>query len=302
MWKPDICVYHGSCDDGFASAWVVHKKWPECRFVPGTYGKPLPKGDMPWIDTNVLFVDFSLKEPDTLKLLNTVKSIIIIDHHKTAEAELKSFVMSWCDCDADLELMLQATTSMALFDIEHSGAMMTWHFCFPGQHPPELIRIVQDRDLWRFALTDTKRISAALRVYPQDFSLWDHLSKNLSNLNEEGAAILRSHSANIEKFMNDKFYMPICGYIVPCCNVPYHYASDTAHELLNSDRDAPFAACFFKRGDGKWQFSLRSENDRTDVSEIAKKYGGGGHRNAAGFEVESLDYAMKSPMTKESNS
>jgi oligoribonuclease NrnB/cAMP/cGMP phosphodiesterase (DHH superfamily) len=32
-------------------------------------------------------------------------------------------------------------------------------------------------------------------------------------------------------------------------------------------------------------FSLRSLDDKTDVSEIAKIYGGGGHRNASGIKI-----------------
>jgi len=32
-------------------------------------------------------------------------------------------------------------------------------------------------------------------------------------------------------------------------------------------------------------FSLRSNDEGVDVSEVAKQYGGGGHRNASGFKV-----------------
>ena len=75
------------------------------------------------------------------------------------------------------------------------------------------------------------------------------------------------------------------GYRVPVVNVPYHYASDCADAMLKAEPGAPFCASWFRRADGRIQYSLRSRDDRMDVSEIAKKFGGGGHRNAAGFET-----------------
>ena len=53
----------------------------------------------------------------------------------------------------------------------------------------------------------------------------------------------------------------------------------------------PFAVCYWDTLQGR-VFSLRSTDDGMDVSEIAKQYGGGGHRNAAGFTV-SLDRARE---------
>jgi len=72
--------------------------------------------------------------------------------------------------------------------------------------------------------------------------------------------ILRAHTANIAKFMADAYEAKIEGHRVPVVNVPYHYASDTAHAMLKAFPDAPFTACWFRRGDGMIQWSLRSED------------------------------------------
>lgn len=53
-WKPDLCIYHGDCLDGFGAAWAVWLRWPDCQFYAGRYGAPLPQAD----ERNVLFVDF----------------------------------------------------------------------------------------------------------------------------------------------------------------------------------------------------------------------------------------------------
>ena len=41
-------------------------------------------------------------------------------------------------------------------------------------------------------------------------------------------------------------------------------------------------ACFWYKN-GKWMWSLYNDNEEVDCSVIAKQYGGGGHKGAAGF-------------------
>lgn len=299
-WKPDICVYHGGCDDGFGAAWVVRKRWGnDVTFVAGAYGGFEWPADL--ADKNILFVDFSLKRGQMIELANgglvgaVPKSIVVLDHHKTAESELKQW-----DCGpvhpfsgervADhiaLAVMEQSYPIVAHFDMEHSGARMAWDFCFPGQCVPSLIMHIEDRDLWRFRLQTTHYVSAALRTYPHDFAVWDDISGNVGRLALEGATILRGHHKNVGEFIRNRYWTDVGGYRVPVVNVPYHYASDTANELLAVEPEAPFAACWFRRGDGVFQFSLRSADDKIDVSQVAAAFGGGGHRNAAGFEIVS---------------
>lgn len=296
-WKPDICIYHGNCDDGFGAAWAIWRRWGDnVEYVPGFYGKPLP--DI--AGRNVLFVDFSAKRPEIDAMARFAKSIVIIDHHKTAEADLEPFRVTLCG-DAefrpeDLDGMLRDMAELgrppvlAWFDMNQSGARMAWEFAHDlprNDPPPNMIALIEDRDLWRFAFGErTKQFSAALRTYPQDFHVWDGLAGKVEHLYREGAIILRAHRANISKFMDEAYEDQIAGHRVPVVNVPYHYSSDVANALLEKFPDAPFAACWFRRGDGMIQFSLRSENNRIDVSEIAARFGGGGHRNAAGFQMQ----------------
>lgn len=293
-YRPDICIYHGGCDDGFAAAWAIRQRWGDkVTYLPGTYGKPLPET----AGKHVLFVDFSAKRSEIDAMAQTAKSIVIIDHHKTAEADLEPFKIGLCGsakfvpenldgifrdlCELDRPPVL------AWFDMDQSGAMMAWKFVFPDVLIiPQFLRYIEDRDLWRFKFGDaTRKFSAALRTYPMNFETWDRLIALAANLVEDGDAILRSHDANIQKFIAEAYDGDIAGHRVPVVNVPYHYASDTAHALLKKYPEAPFAACWFRRADGMIQYSLRSEDSRLDVSDIAKQFGGGGHRNAAGYQV-----------------
>lgn len=282
-WKPDVVVYHGGCDDGFGAAWACWLKWGDApEYVGMRYGDKLPDVT----GKHVLMVDFSLKRDAMLAAESIAKSILVLDHHRTAEDELKSWVapmdsvLHWASSQ-----IVDHTGIYGVFDMDKSGARLAWEFCFPGKDVPSLLLAVEDRDLWRFALRDTREISAALKTYRQDFAEWSRFAADTGSLCNEGKAILRGHQKNVGEFCANTYTLKIDGHKVPVVNVPYHYASDCAHELLQRNPDAPFAAAWFKRGDGVVQWSLRSEDSRQDVSEIAKKFGGGGHRNAAGFQA-----------------
>lgn len=300
-WKPDICVYHGGCDDGFGAAWCVRKKWgDQVQFVPGAYGGFEWPANL--ADKHILFVDFSLKREPMRNLINGFNdsgmpaSIVVLDHHKTAEAELAKYTMPELTLTHhDIAPLLTEMTGprvIAVFDMEKSGARLAWEFCFPGEPVPPLIEHIEDRDLWRFRLFTTKAVSAALRTYEHEFGLWDEL--DVPSLIAEGTVVLRGHQKNVQSFLRNRYWTDVGGVRVPVVNVPYHYASDCADAMLAAEPEAPFCASWFRRGDGKVQWSLRSRDDRMDVSEVAVRMGGGGHRNAAGFEqaVEDSHKAM----------
>lgn len=258
-----MCIYHGNCADGFGAAWVVRKALGEIDFYPGKYQEPPP--DVTGKD--VVMVDFSYKRPVLLEMAAKANSILILDHHKTAVEDL-------------VDLPANVT---AKFDMHHSGAMLTWEHFFPGQEVPSLLLHIEDRDLWRFALQNTRQIQANIFSYPYDFQVWDKLmATEAEELAAEGEAIERKHFKDIRELLGATTReMCIGGHHVPVANLPYTMSSDAGHELA---KGRPFAACYWDTPAGR-VFSLRSSKEGMDVSIIAKHYGGGGHRNAAGFCV-----------------
>jgi oligoribonuclease NrnB/cAMP/cGMP phosphodiesterase (DHH superfamily) len=299
-WKPDVCIYHFPCDDGFCSAWIARRKWPDAVLAGTNYGLPFPDVDI--TGKNVLIADFSYK-PDVLREMGAkAKSIVVLDHHKTAAADLADFRV---DADfansmtehpfdaekAEKALNLLGTIGrniVALFDMDHSGAMLTWDFCFPGQPPSSLVKFIEDRDLWRFALPKTRAVSLYLRSFPYDFDVWSEVSYRLDNtlsVMDEAASIERFYDQKLAEMVPTATLKSIGKWKdVPVAHAPYAFASDLAHELLKKFPNAPFAAVAVDAY-GSRTYSLRSEDSREDVSEVAKTFGGGGHRNAAGFRV-----------------
>lgn len=262
-----ICIYHSNCADGFTAAWVVWQKHPDWEFYPGKYQEEPP--DVTGRD--VYFVDFSYKRPVILEMAKKAKSITILDHHKTAEADL-----------IDLPENVSVT-----FDMTKSGAQLAWAHFRLIEPTPLFVDTVADRDLWKFVYPDTKALTETIFSYPYDFEVWNRLSRKFEHKSsyqtmvEEGWAILRKKDKDTEELLANKFQMTIRGHKVWVANLPYTFSSEAGHLLA---KEGPFGATFYL--DGNYAiFSLRSVEDGQDVSEIAKQFGGGGHKHAAGFKV-----------------
>lgn len=268
--KPTLCIYHANCADGFGAALAVWLRFADSRpeFVPAAYGETPPN----CTGHDVLLVDFSYKLPVLEQIIAQAKSVTILDHHKTAEA--------------DIQPLLDAGRVHGEFDMARSGAAMAWDWCFPDEDRPRLIEYIQDRDLWQFNLEGTREISAALFSYDQDFEVWKNILAALED--EEGMEFMvrigqilrRKHNKDLDDILKaTKRRMLICGYSVPVANLPYIFASDAGNLMAEGEL---FSASYFDGPDGR-KFSLRSKDTGMDVSEIAKRFGGGGHARAAGF-------------------
>lgn len=292
-----MCIYHGNCADGFGAAWVVRKALgPDVEFVAGVYGAEPP--DVTGKD--VILVDFSYKYDVLAALANKANSIIVLDHHKSAAEDLARFEPFHAGIEVDTRhddgsrlLGWKTAHSMAhsqngpaiacCFDMNRSGAMLAWDHFFPDQEPPQLLRHIEDRDLWLFKLEGTREIQANLFSYPYDFDVWDKLmAADVLSLVSDGAAIERKHHKDVAELVEvTKRRLVIGGIDVPVASLPYTLTSDAGALMAQGE---PFAACYWDTPTGR-VFSLRSTDQGMDVSEIASQYGGGGHRNASGFRV-----------------
>jgi oligoribonuclease NrnB/cAMP/cGMP phosphodiesterase (DHH superfamily) len=224
---------------------------------------------------HVLLVDFSYKASVLRDMAVRAASVTVLDHHKTAQA--------------DLAPLLAEGVVAGEFDMNRSGAVMAWQAVHPGKPVPQLLLHVQDRDLWQFKLEGTREIQACVFSHPYEFRTWDWLVSRCEftlakqEMMAEGGAIERKHFKDIGELLKiGTRRMVIGGVDVAVANLPYTMSSDAAGKLAEG---APFGACYSDRVDAR-VFSLRSRGDGgADVSEIASRYGGGGHKNAAGFQA-----------------
>lgn len=275
-----LVIYHSNCADGFSAAWCFHQFFPgQMQFYPGIYQENPPDVS----NRDVFLVDFSYKRAVVEAMLMTARSVTLIDHHKTAIEDLAS---------------VNHPNFVRYINLDMSGATLAWDFCveqtgMPAgsfQRPP-LLGHIEDRDLWRFKLPNTREIQANVFSYEYTFENWDRLmcmnEAELLSFSVAGAALERKHHKDIKELVNVcSRFMVIGDYVVPVASLPYTFTSDAGHYMASQWKDGTeFAACYWDTADHRI-FSLRSCDNDMDVSEIAKEYGGGGHKNAAGFRVE----------------
>ncbi len=291
--KP-LVIYHANCADGFTAAWAVRQAM-DADFHPGVYGKAPP--DVAGRD--VILVDFSYPIAVLVEMAQSARTILVLDHHKTAEVDLRPGLR---EVSGQQAYVVRLTTSVdvsttwqshlqgngqrvvrALFDMDRSGAGIAWDFFHPGKARPALIDHVEDRDLWRFALQHTREICATVHSYRFTFEAWDALAAETTySLYQQGLVLERAKAKEVaDQVELCRREMVIGHYTVPAASMPRSLASDAGHLMAKGH---PFSACYYDSAEGR-VFSLRSASGDIDVSEVAKLYGGGGHARAAGFTV-----------------
>lgn len=265
--KETVVIYHADCTDGFGAAWAVWKaKGNSAEYVSARYGDAPP--DV--MGKTVIIVDFSYPLGVIEKMVTEAHEIIILDHHKTAQ-------------EAVGQLLADGVVA-GEFDMARSGAVMAWDYFFPTVPLPQILIRVQDRDLWKYEYADSRAVHAAIASRDWTFETWDEMAAMpIASLADEGNAILRWYNKKVQAVIDSGRYMDvIAGHRVPVCCCPHFMASDVGNILADGH---PFAATYSDSGRNKRSYSLRSSSDGIDVSEVAKKFGGGGHKHAAGFSL-----------------
>jgi oligoribonuclease NrnB/cAMP/cGMP phosphodiesterase (DHH superfamily) len=264
-------LYHANCPDGFGSAWAFWKRYGKsAKYIAVKHGQSPPNVS----GRDVFIVDFSYQRNVLLELKRSANSLVVLDHHITAKKELDD--LDFC-----------------IFDMNHSGAYLSWRYLFGPDNIPRLILYIEDRDLWNWSLVDSEKILSAIDSYEKDFDVWDNIHSILESKSDamepegtllvEGAAILRYKNELISKLMGSRHSVSIFGRDIPSINTSFFQSELGALLAMNSY----YSAVYYYNGEG-YIFSLRSSDDGADVSEIAKSFGGGGHKRAAGFFIESL--------------
>lgn len=263
-----IVIYHGQCRDGFCAAWCIWRRFPHAEFVEGFHGAPPPNVE----NRDVIMVDFAYPLATLRVMADKCKSMIILDHHKTTEADLIGLRRP-----SDLSLTIQ-------FDMNRSGAGMAWDHYWPDSPRPWIVDYVEDRDLSRHKLPNNAAVNAYLSTLRFEFETWYQASRgSLERAAELGIIVEDKVRQYVLEVSKNAIRVLFEGYNIPMVNAPQVDVSELGSFLSQGE---PLAMAWWQRGDGMYVYSLRSrEPSNVDVSEIAKRYGGGGHTRAAGFQL-----------------
>jgi len=268
--KEITVLYHGKCPDGFGGAYAAWKKFgDEAEYIPVKYGEPLPDG---LSGKEVYIVDFCYEEQDVLTELKRItKRLVVLDHHESSRANVESIPEH-------------------IFDNNRSGATIAWTYFHPDAPMPRLMQYLEDGDLYRYSLPETRDIFSYLLVQPNDFEVWDKLMQTLED-DAMRTELIKKASIYSEYF---KLLSDLCvegarkvrfeGY--ECLFANSHPAMTMKSYVGNQlvKKLPPIALVVSAHPEG-FGGSIRGDGT-VDVSKIAEKYGGGGHHNAAGFLVK----------------
>jgi len=229
---------------------------------------------------HIVFVDYCLPRSIMEVLKPKAKSLIVLDHHASAEKDMQGFP------DAEQHLY---------FDMHQSGATLSWNYFFQDQEIPLLFRYIEDKDIWRWAFTDSEAFSAGFSTvnfdYPTLNTLLDNGEKGVFDIIGKGKAILEYKNSVRDSHV--KRATPCRLKIAPQYKGLIVNGSTQASEIGNAMCKVPgvqFGAIWNYDGNKKSIYvSLRSDSDEVDVSIIAKQLGGGGHKRAAGFTYNNIN-------------
>lgn len=313
-----LVVYHASCMDGFASAWaawhwLVKSEWDNINFLPADYDDPIPE----MTGKEVYVLDYSWKQVDEfLTSATSAKKVVIIDHHVEANK-------IWSDVALPSHIHY-------VYDVKHSGCVLSWDYfqqmwlqeqakkghLLNIQGTPEVLRNIEDRDLWKFDLPYAREMHAYLKscgfllrekdtgkiidqfIKFHNFYSMDHAEYN--RFVENGRAILYSEEVLIKSILERNMswavfethepgggldWLQTSQYRIPVAEMPYELASEAGNILCNLFPEAHFSLTY----ETQWKynrrkFSLRSrKNGGADVGAIATLMGGGGHKTSSGW-------------------
>jgi len=277
----DFVGFHHPCYDGRGSEWVAksyfQKHHPEKKvtYIPLNIGTPLPPEVK---DKNVVLCDISYRKQTIDELLKCVKGLLIIDHHKSAEK--------------DLALL---DNKYKIFDMNHSGAMLTW-FYFYGRRsdPPLFLKYIEDRDIWKKELPFTDEFTSWFYTKPLTFEEFEKHTDNekfYDNIITTGASFVELNQYYIDesvRYSVVKFQKMRDGnnYFIVYVNSSI-LKSDIGNKIFNTFKYADFSVVYsISDYTDSTSFSLRSTEKHVDVSLVASQMNGGGHRNASGVKVD----------------
>lgn len=276
----DLVIYHGDCSDGFGAAWAAWKVLRNtAQYHAAYHGKPPPDVT----GRNVIILDYAYNKAVTKQLIKDAGSLVMRDHHKTAMIKLEGVAKpDW-------------------FQLDHSGCILAWEFFHPGAPPPRFLQFIENRDMgWKPYMEYSHEFSMAFDMTPFTFEAYDRML-NASAVDaciKQGSHILPYAETVIDKACHRAVRKKLRGFDVLVTNAT-HWISEIGTRLAP---DCDFALVWYwNHNEGYAKVSLRSFHPSVDCGTIAKRFGGGGHADIAGFEFRGNieDIFSESPGTEE---
>lgn len=269
-----LVIYHGpNCPDGFAAAfaaWLYYEG--QAEFLGLDHGDIKSVDDLPAVERRAVYIlDFSFSADILRSIEERAAKLVMLDHHKSAAEKLTGF-----DCRCGI----------VHFDMQKSGARLAWEFFHPEEAVPDLVRFVEDRDIWVWQYPESAGFLAALDMEPFNFERWNEIAcfdaMQLSLYVERGRAMDEKFSklaAGIAEGAQPLTFNGQHGLMVNAPGVFHSLVGD-----MLSRQSGTFALMWSTDKSGVIKVGLRSQRS-FDCIPLATSMGGGGHAQACGFKM-----------------
>lgn len=264
-----IIFYHGGCPDGFGGAYAAWKK-----FGDGAEYIPLYR-DAPPVDAfagaHLYFIDFTYPKEIMDQFVKEAASVVVLDHHE------------------GMREVVESMPEYRYAELVPSGAILAWEYFHPDTPAPLLLRYVEDDDIFRFALPETRAVMCYLTIQTYDFETWDRIATELENTDTRASVLERANiyaeyfeklaelavdKADLVEFEGRTCYFATAHPLKPLKSL-------IGHKL--AVKHPPYALVVSAHPKG-YGVSIRGDGT-IDVAAIAAKYGGNGHKSSAGFAI-----------------
>lgn len=261
--KKIVVIYHADCLDGFGAAYAAWKKFGNKAEYIGFHHSEKPRH---FRGKQIYFLDFIYKDGAALRKLLRDNRVTAIDHHVST----KKLVFS---------------TANHSYALNHSGAVLAWKYFHPGKKIPTALLYIEDMDLWKLKMPKTREVRSMLELLPFDFKTWDPFIRKFENpgfrkeIMLSGGVVRQYEERQIDRTIaNYAELVNFMGHKVYAINSPV-WTDEIGHALYR--KQPPFAIVWRKKGN-LIRVSIRGSG-KVDLTKIAGKFGGGGHRGSSGF-------------------
>lgn len=278
MKQKKIGIYHKNCTDGTTAGAVLLRKFPDIKLFPLVHSHT--EEDLEHIHktagdgSEIYFVDFATGVEE---FLDKKHNIFVLDHHFGAKERME-------------KLEKENPKLKYIFDNNKSGASLAWQYFFKDEKEPEIIKYVEDSDLWTGKYEETKYVSNYLSMFSNNPEhVLELMESDINEIKEKGKIISDYVDIQIERIVEglQEIKLRIGEIEVLAYNVTM-YESAVGHKLSVLQNQA---VAMFTISGNNVNFSFRSnDNNNPTAFDLAKLLGGGGHKNASGATIYLKDF------------
>jgi oligoribonuclease NrnB/cAMP/cGMP phosphodiesterase (DHH superfamily) len=271
-----LCLHHNDADGRACGAIIRRALGKDITLYEMDYGDSLPL-DLILVADHILIVDFSLPK-DEMEKLATYHQLTWIDHHKSSLEEMDGTADDWA----------------GVRDSSEAACVLTWRYFYPDLPVPKAITLIGDRDIWRWAEKDTGAFNEGLHQHytrPHNDELWNLLLDDdpdeMARLIRVGGTIREARLREIRRATaRYSFTATFEGHRTLVINL--RGSGDLGEQIRNMGYEVGY--CYVdKVSEGQLMTYVSLYSATVDVSQIAQKFGGGGHAGAAGFHFPRRD-------------